>query len=302
MDARDRLTLLQLQRFLAVAEDLHFTRAAARLNVSQPLLSAQIRELEEVLGAKLLQRTSRKVELTEAGEALQRRAQWLLIAFQDAVAATREVANGRSLPIRIGYTDEFCRHVLPELVAALKKEDQSARIELITGAVPHLVSSIVEGSTDLALLCPLPAELDSQWRVQMLADAELVVGIRRDHPLAAEPRLTIRDLVDEPFVASTVEDSGSERLADRLFEDRSLTRRIAQRSGDPHLMNSLAAAGIGILFATEADFAPYPELAAIPLDPPVRLTRGAISRSSNQRQLLERAHELLSVAADASAF
>ncbi len=296
MDSRCHPTVVQLQRFLAVAEDLHFTRAANRLNISQPMLSAQIRELEEVIGTQLFHRTSRKVELTEAGAVLREQAKSLLIGLQDAVAATREVGSGRNAPIRIGYTDEFSRQILPELVRILKVEDETVGIELVMGAVPQLTSDIADGSIDLGLLCPLPSHFEGAWRVQRFPDAEMVVGLRVGHPLANEASVSIEQLEDESFVASNFHNAGSERLADRLFAERSLTRRIAQRAADPHLMTNLAAAGVGILFGTEADFAPYPTLAAIPLDPPVRLTRGAVSRSSNHGRLLEKAHRLLSLA------
>lgn len=289
-----RFSLVQLQRFLRLAEELHFTRAAERLNVSQPLLSAQMRDLEQALGAKLFERSSRKVQLSSAGILFRDRAQRILIALEDAVAATREVASGRTEPLRIGYTDEFARSVLPELVRALKAEQGPAEIHLLPGAVPQLVRQFTQGALDLVLLCPVPPPSEGDWRLQDLPSAELVVGIGSDHPLAAAPSLKIEQIADLPFVASTIEEAGSELLADRLFAEKQLTRRIAQRACDPHLMNSLAAAGVGIILATREDFAPFPALAAVPLEPPVWLSRAAISRISDSRSLLTRAHDLLS--------
>ena len=293
MTEAPRITLVQLQRFLAVAEELHFTRAATRLRVSQPLLSAQMRDLEETLGVRLFERTSRKVQLSDAGILFMKRAQAILNAARDAVAATQEVAHGRKAPIRIGYTDEFSRYIVPDLVAFLKQE-AAAVVELKPGAVPQLIAALTDGTLDLALLCPLPTSIDPGWFLQPLPDARLVVGLRNDHPLAGERSLTVEQIADQPFVASTVRESGSELFADRLFAEKSVTRRIAQRCGDPHMMNSLAAAGVGILLATRADFMPYPELAAIPLNPPVRLRRGAVSRASSQGMLLDRSREWLS--------
>jgi DNA-binding transcriptional LysR family regulator len=289
-----RLSLLQVQRFMVVADELHFTRAAEHLNVSQPLLSAQIRELEIALGVKLFERTSRRVELSEAGAIFRRQAESLLVGIRDMVEATREAAGGRSAPMRIGYTDEFSRHVLPELVSRLKTHDISTEIHLVLGAVPQLVEAITDGSLEVALLCPMPPRRpDGSLRVRLLPDAQVVVGIRKDHPLAQKSSLTIEELSDEPFVASTIEQAGSELLADRLFAEKNLTRKIAQRCSDPHLMNGLVAAGVGILLATEADFALFSALAAIPLEPPVRITRGAIFRRTDQSSLTTRAVELL---------
>lgn len=285
-------TLAQLQRFLVLAEELHFTRAAERLNVSQPLLSAQVRHLETVLGAALFNRSSRKVELTEAGALLRQRVQAVISSLQDALAAAREVASGQTSPIRIGHTDEFSNYLLADLIRALK-EEAGAEIQVTSGAVPHLIEALANGRLDLLLLCPVPAQVEPRWRLQALPHADLVVGIRKDHPLAAREKLTIEDIANEPFVASTVENAGSELLADRLFAEKGVRRTVAQRASDPHLMNSLAASGVGILLATAADFTPYPNLAAIPLEPPVRLSRGALSRISDGSRLLHVAHEWL---------
>ncbi len=154
-----RFSLTQLHRFLTVADELHFSRAAEALGVSQPMLSRQIQDLEFAIGARLFLRTSRRVELTPAGAIFRDRVRSLLTGLRDSSVLASEVGSGRRGPIRIGYTDEFTRFLLPQLVARLKEEDRKAEIHLVLASVPQLLEQIGDASIDFALLCPMPISL-----------------------------------------------------------------------------------------------------------------------------------------------
>jgi LysR family transcriptional activator of glutamate synthase operon len=218
------------------------------------------------------------------------RVQLLLNGLRDSLASARELASGQRAPLRIGYTDEFSRSVLPGLVRHLKEHEASADIRLTTGMAQELPARVSDGLIDLALLCPMPEEQPhAAWHVQLLPPAELVVGLRHEHPLALGAAVSLAQIADEPFVASAIPGAGTEILVERLLAQQGLRRKVVQTVDDPHLLNSLVASGVGILVATAEDFAPYATLRAVPLSPRVAITRGAISRSFNQSELLQRA-------------
>src|SRR5581483_6057227 len=124
------MELRQLRYFVAVAEELHFRRAAARLHVSQPPLSHQIRALEAELGCTLLSRTRRRVELTPAGAVFLRDARVLLGGLDAAVAAARAVAAGQSGRLRVGFVGSALLSVVPEIVHGFREARPGVEVEL----------------------------------------------------------------------------------------------------------------------------------------------------------------------------
>lgn len=287
------ISLVQLRRFLILAEELHFSRTAERLGISQPLLSEQIKDLEEILRIKLFDRSSRKVMLTPAGLLLRDRVSLMLLSLEEGINTARDLHGGGYLPIRLGYTDEFTRLILPDLVRHLKAVDPSARIHLESSTVPHLLQQINSGLLDLALLSPMfegPPEAD--WEVTLFPTLPLSVAMADTHPLAGKSSLRIQQLAEESFIESPAEPassaSASEILVNRLFSRHGIRRRIVQRLDDPHLAVSLAAAGVGLLIANFTGISQPAGVKIVPLaDGEATLTCGAISRASNHTSLLQ---------------
>ena len=146
------MDIRQLRYFVALAEELHFHRAAARLHIAQPALSQQIRSLERELGLQLLERTNRRVSLTDAGARLLTEATAVVARFDEAVANMQRVRAGEVGTLRIGIFPGPLRQLLPGILAELRS--RSPDIDVATRYLPALdqVTAVLEGRLDLALL------------------------------------------------------------------------------------------------------------------------------------------------------
>lgn len=184
------MELRQLQAFEAVATDLHFGRAAKRLFTSQPMVSEQIRRLEQELGASLFHRTSRRVELTPAGAELLVRARLILAAVDDAAAAVRRLGDGTRGTIRVGLTPPAAPVLVPHLIAALAETAPGIAVDLRQMWLPDLHAALVDGHIDVAITpgtTPAPAKI----RSRPLASEPLLVGVRPSHRLAGRSYVAI---------------------------------------------------------------------------------------------------------------
>ena len=178
------MELRHLRYFVAVAEERHFGRAATRLHMAQPPLSQQIRNLETELGVVLLRRTTRRVDLTAAGEAYLARAREILASVDEAADEARRVAEGLVGRVVIGCVGSATYSLLPALARTLREElpgiDFAFRGEML---VPDQVAALLAGRIDLALLRP-PVD-EAALRVTTLRRESLIVALPEGHPLAA---------------------------------------------------------------------------------------------------------------------
>ncbi len=235
------IELRLLRYFAAVAEEQHVGNAAARLYISQPALSQQIRALEEQVGVPLFVRHPRGVRLTEAGEALLLEARDVL-ARSDRLEATMDsIRRGPSSRLRLGIPPGLPRDLVPPMVTALRDADPDLRVELAPLTTPQQLDALLDGSLDLGLVREPVAErgLSSQT---VLAEP-LGVSLPRDHPLAARPEVTLRELAGELFVcfprawAPSLHDVLLGELRAREIEAR------FQEVADVAVTESLVAAG-----------------------------------------------------------
>ncbi|MBV9795974.1 MAG: LysR family transcriptional regulator [Actinobacteria bacterium] len=193
------MELRRIQYFVAVAEEAHFGRAAERLQMAQPPLSQQIKALEAEMGVVLFRRTTRKVELTAAGQRFLERARAILAAVDDAVAEAGQVAAGTVGRIAIGFTGSATYDLLPALVRVLRADLPGIELdihgEMLT---PDQVTALTEGSLDLGLLRP-PVR-NAAVDVQVLRREPLIAVLPEHHPLATRDRVRLADLRDDPFI------------------------------------------------------------------------------------------------------
>jgi len=188
--------LRQLQAFDAVATDLHFGRAAKRLFTSQPAISEQIRRLEQELGVTLFHRTSRRVELTPAGEELLARTRSILADVDNAVVAVRRLGDGNTGRLRFGLTPPAAPVLAPHLVAALAEDAPGIAIELCQMWLGDLHAALVSGTVDVAVTpgtAPPPDGIESR----PLAKEPLLVGVRPTHRIAKQSSTTLDQLAEE---------------------------------------------------------------------------------------------------------
>jgi DNA-binding transcriptional LysR family regulator len=241
----DRLDLRLVEYFVAVAEELHFGRAAARLHIAQPSLSQQIRRLEQQLGVALLQRTSRKVELTPAGRTLLSEGRRLLAQSRRTARATRAAAAQRLI---VGFSGSAGSGLLPDALAAFAEHHASVHVavrELLLDSVDEVLS----GQVDVAFTRLLPGQTDLE--VDVVAREPRVVAVAVTHPLAARKALTFADLRAESFVTNPIATGTPDRWLAEQHRHGLPGTVSAQAASVPEIL-TLVAAGRGVCLVPES--------------------------------------------------
>jgi DNA-binding transcriptional LysR family regulator len=187
--------LRHLRYFVAVAEELNFTRAAERLHIAQQALSTAIRQLEERVGAQLLERTTRKVELTPAGIALLESARPLLAGAEQAVAAAQQAA-GRRPALTVGFTAALTHDLMGEALKRFGERRPDVSLLIRFGDLLDPTGGLRAGEADAALVYG-PFDT-SGLELSYLWSDPIVACMAADHPLAEKDELTIEELVEQP--------------------------------------------------------------------------------------------------------
>jgi DNA-binding transcriptional LysR family regulator len=242
--------LRQLQHFVAVAEEKHFTRAAQRMNIVQSALSNSIRLLEEELDAKLFVRTTRQVRLTDAGRMLLDKARTALESIRDARAAVAAVRSLQSGTLSIGTVQCLPAFLdLPSLIERFHADHPGVEVRLRQGSASDLIERIKNGRLDLAFL-PLGESADD-IHTDMIACEHLVVGCAPGHPLAGATNVSFAALKNEPFV-DFEPDWGTRKLVDQGFSGAGISRHIAFEVSDWETLLELVSRGLGVALLPEA--------------------------------------------------
>src|SRR3954454_373729 len=187
-----------LRYFVAVAEELHFGRAAARLHLSQPPLSQQIRTLEEELGLKLFSRDRRRVELTHAGSVFLTEAKQILSQMEHAADAARRAERGQIGPLVIACGPLAGETVLPIILRMFRTKHPEVDLNLKESSGQDLVDILQEKHADAGLLMPhFTAE---RLQHQSCITLPLVAALPKGHPLAKRRRIRLKQLAEERFV------------------------------------------------------------------------------------------------------
>jgi DNA-binding transcriptional LysR family regulator len=239
------MELRRLSSFVVLAEELHFGRAARRLHLSQPPLSAQIMKLEDELGARLFDRNNRRVELTDAGRALLDRARHLLAEVDRARKEVMRVAAGEAGALSIAYTPTATYRVMPPLLQAFRRRHPEVRLDLHELSSPAQVLALREGRVEVGFAC-LPVDA-GDLASELVDEDDLVVALPRRHPLARLASVPVRALATEPFIAvdETVE-PGWARAADVAVRAAGVHPRVVQQTDTKIALVGLIAAGLGV--------------------------------------------------------
>src|SRR5580698_11606317 len=185
----------QLQYVVAVAETLGFHKAAERCHVSQPTLSAQVKQLEDVLGVRLFERDRRRVLLTAAGAVVVARARRVLVELDDMIAAAKQLIEPCSGTFRIGVIPTIAPYLLPDVVPAVRARYPKLQLVFREEKTDAVVADLREGRLDAGLLA-LEADI-GEWASGHIADDPFVVALPEGHRLARKKRVAASDLDDE---------------------------------------------------------------------------------------------------------
>jgi DNA-binding transcriptional LysR family regulator len=282
------VTIKQLRAFAAVAREGSFTAAAQQLFLSQSALSALVRGLEAGLGLRLLDRTTRRLELTTAGQDLVPTVQRLLDDLDRMAGEVHDVAERKRGRVRIGGTPLLAVSLLPPLMASYQARYPGVDLRLTDASADVLLDRLREGELDLALATF--DRLDADLAATPLLSDPMLVACRRDHPLAAKRQLAWAALLDQPLLLLKP-GSGLRALTDRCFANLpggaalSLPRPV-QEVAHVATALALAAAGLGVAIvpAYALRVGGVQDVVGIPLVEP-RITRELSLVHQKQRTL-----------------
>jgi DNA-binding transcriptional LysR family regulator len=298
------MELRHLEYFVAVVEEASFTKAAARLHIAQPGVSAQIRQLERELQQELLDRSGRSVKLTQAGAAVLPFARAALEAAAGAVEAADEVSGLVRGRVAVGMVTACGSLDVPRILAGFHREHPDVEITLSEANSDELVDAVRAGELDLAwvgLAGKRPAGIESH----VVIDELLVAAVSPDNSLAARSTIRLAELQTQPLI-SMPKGTGLRSCLDAACAAAGFTPRIALEAASPPIIATLAAQGLGIAILPTSVASAYPdELHALQVKAPHFRSRieaawraaGHISPAA--RALIRHAREVLATAADA---
>lgn len=245
------MELRHLRYFCALAEELHFGRAAARLHIAQPALSEQIRKLEAELQVRLFDRDRRRVALTAAGAAFLREARTALDHAERAADAARRADRGEIGQLRVGFTSSAANEALPAILPAFRAAHPDVGLVLRDLTIAAQARLLQAGEIDLAFVRPHPREPDLRW--ETVAHDTFVAVLPGGHPLAAREEVDAVELAAEPFVL------WPRRLSPELYDrilgycrEAGFEPAVAQEAQEVPTILGLVAAGVGVSLLAES--------------------------------------------------
>ncbi|WP_280316209.1 LysR family transcriptional regulator [Nocardia abscessus] len=222
-----------LVSFITIAEELHFGRAAQRLHLTQPSLSAQLQKLEKSLGVQLVARNSHEVKLTPAGREFESQARLIVAQMDRAAQAAKATAEGRAGTLNIGYNLPASRHVLPEALTRMTERHPDIVVSLWEKRTGPQLAALSDGSLDLALVYGHPSTTDFRYR-RLLHRVPLVAVVGRRHRWADRPGVPFAELEGQDCVLFAREQCPA--MYDSIFRaaaDSRISLAVAQTADDP---------------------------------------------------------------------
>ncbi|WP_326666230.1 LysR family transcriptional regulator [Streptomyces sp. NBC_00385] len=292
------MELRHLFAFVAVAEELHFGRAAKRLQMAQPPLSQQIRQLEKELGVQLFERNTRSVRLTSAGESFLQPVRTVIEDLDTAVRAAKAAGRGEYGRVSIGFAGASSHETLPRLTRAVRAAHPAIELVMTGQTYANVaLARVADGSLDLGFVRLPVTQPGVTFRV--IDEEELVCALPSDHPLAARESVPLEVLAGEPFVSFPANTGSTVRDAMvGACEAAGFNPRVVQEAPDSYTILALVAAGVGVtLTVTSVQHIQQSGLVYRPLaGPPIRRQAALAWRADNPSAALR---AVLAVAEDA---
>ena len=240
------MKLRHLRYFVAVAEELHFTRAAERLGIQQPPLSLQIRQLEQEIGTPLFHRLTRSVELTEAGALLFDDARRILDQVERTKASVQSRARGEIGRVQVGFAGAtYFQPLVPDIIRSYRESYPNVVLLPEQSNTPHLIAGLQSGAIDVAFVRP-PLSDSEGLAVQPLVDEPMMIVLPATHPRAGSRSMPLADLAEETLILfprmigsgwhDAIIASCQQAAAARLQTSSSVT----PREPDPEVMDAAA--------------------------------------------------------------
>jgi DNA-binding transcriptional LysR family regulator len=239
------MELRHLRYFVTVAEELHFRRAAERLNMTQPPLSQQIRQLEDELGVQLFNRVGRSIELSDAGRVFLEEAQQTLAQVEYAVQAARRAARGEIGRLVVGFVGTAAYRVLPSTLRVFQERFPNVEVVLREMTTLHQAKALRAEQMDVGFLRP-PVD-GSGLEVETVFREPLVVALTETHPLTVNERVTLEMLASEPFILFPRWSRPT--LYDQIMclcQQVGFSPQVAQKANQVEAILGLVSVGMGV--------------------------------------------------------
>ncbi|WP_342235357.1 LysR substrate-binding domain-containing protein [Inquilinus sp. OTU3971] len=260
------IELRHLTYFACLAEELHFGRAADRLGMAQAPLSQQIRQLEERMGVRLFDRTTRRVKLTAAGEILLRHARDVLSGLDRAISHTRAISGEHVGHLVVGGVHLALSQFLPAIIRAFRQDYPAVSVDVVPLTTAEQLKTLDTGGINVAFIRPTTAA--GFMQMERLSSEGFVAVLPRTHPLAAKPDLSLRDFSGQPFIGyAPILGASYSNLVLEAFRQAGVRPMVVQDASHTLSIVTLAAAGVGLgIVPSWVAHMPLPELAYRPLD------------------------------------
>lgn len=283
------VSLRQLRIFQAVAEQQNFSRAGERIGLTQPAISRSIRELEAQLGVALADRSTRLVELTEAGRSLAAQLGPVLDELETVLQDVREQASSPRGTVRVGSSPTLSANLMPQCIAACAGRLADIQLQLLDRIQQDVLGSVRAGEVDFAVVIEPPDAGD--LALEVIQRDPFVLVCPAAHALAARREVHWKDLQPWPLVLLD-HASGSRRLIDQSLAQYGAAPRVAQELGHPTTVFRMVAAGIGVSVLPGLAL-PSADLSALAVRPLVpRVERRIMLARRRHRALAPRAQQV----------
>jgi DNA-binding transcriptional LysR family regulator len=264
------MEMRHLRYFLAVAEELSFSKAARRLHIAQPAISRAIKELEEELGVELLARTRRSVAMTAAGSILRHETESIFQRLEETARRVRRIASGEEGELRLGYIGPPTQGFLGRILKEFRERHPRVTVVLEERTPERVWEMVAQGRLALGLTRPVHAHRTLQLHTTLLRRERLCAAVPRDHPLAAKDSLRWPVLADQPLVLLSRREGAS--LHDAVLAACRRARFTPKLAHTPSLLTTVfsyveAGAGIGIVTDSSSSIAQGLALEIRPLQP-----------------------------------
>jgi DNA-binding transcriptional LysR family regulator len=263
------MELRHLRYFAAVADEESFTRAATRLHVAQSAVSAQIRDLEVEVGTLLLQRHSRKVELTPAGRIFLEHVVQLLHDLEESVKQTRRVGRAETGQLAIGFIGSQSHEWMPQVLKRFRKKYPGVEVSLTEMVPSQQLEALLDRRLDVGFIGPIAGAAPPGLRLECITEERPMVAVPSDHRLAANRFVRLGQLKNEPFIFTSRQNAPSYRAwLSRLCQRAGFTPHVVQEVDRARTGVQYVAAGFGIsIFAEHISRLPAPGVVFLPLRP-----------------------------------
>ena len=252
------MELRQLEYFVAVADEQNFTRAAARLHVAQPGVSAQIRQLERELGQQLLDRSARVTRLTEAGTAVLPFARAALSAAAGARDAVDELTGLLRGRVSVGMVVQCASLDIPELLAGFHERHPAVEITLWEDNSSRLIEGVRNGAADLAFIGIGGADVPQGLGLHIVADEQIVAVVSTEDKLAGTRSVSLAEIAERTLISLPL-GTGLRSSVESAYALAGLRPRVSFEASDPRMLARLAARGLGLAFLPASVASTRPE-------------------------------------------